>query len=139
MSKKKYMIQRIQTLYLLLIFMVYLFFYVFAIFPIIGGIDSKAGKILLFKFSFLIFFVLTSIFLYKKRKKQIIINKFLIVNQIAVIFLLFINYFKNYISLSFLQLFLWLGISVFSIFLFLLANRAIRKDERLVASINRLR
>jgi len=133
------MIQRIQTLYLLLIFLAYLFLYIFAIFPNIGAIQSDLGKILLFKFAFIIFFVGLSIFLYKKRKKQIIINKFLIGSQIVIILFLLVNYFKNYIHLSSLQIYLWGSVSLFSIFLFLLANRGIRKDELLVASINRLR
>ena len=129
------MIQRVQSIYLLfsIIFMIAITYFL----PVL---ISKEGEIF-FTYHFLYahitilvssFLLLYSIFLFKNRKKQILFN------QVSK-FLLSITFFILFFTRG--ELFPDRGMFVFIIpyVLILLANRFIKKDEKLVQSADRIR
>ncbi len=156
------MIQRIQSLYLLVVAAacVMLFF-----FPMIDYVDPLKGTYKLFAtgmksysdlpgilffwqtspllFMTVISFVLAiiAIFLYKNRKLQlqlVNINVFVNVLLIALVFLLYSRIFEHRLGiLSSYQFGMY--IPLISLIFLVLASRAIRKDESLVKSSDRLR
>jgi hypothetical protein len=158
------MIQRIQSLYLLLaaIACTLLFF-----FPMIDYVDPVKGTYTLFAMGLksdvvpgILFFqetipllllviaslalALVTIFFYKRRRLQIklvSINVLLNVVLIALIFFLYNNYFEHHITGSGISGSYQFGmyLPLISLVLLILATRAIRKDEALVKSSDRLR
>jgi len=155
------MIQRIQTLYLFLALILMLWF-IFS--PIFGIFDSEYGKYLFYSYGFYkieelkkislmssiplisLLFLITilifiTIFLFKNRILQMRICIFNMLLLIGSIFLILYYYKKaiNKIQLDFLQ---YKFPAIFPLIVFILiylAFRAIRKDEILVQSANRLR
>ncbi|MCL6272599.1 DUF4293 domain-containing protein [Muricauda sp. 2012CJ35-5] len=136
------MIQRIQTLFLALValiagvlpFIVYLWldadgnhFFAKESLGISLGFYATAGLALI------------SIFLYNKRQNQFVVNR---LNMILNLFLLGFFVYRS-LSLSGETVVSEKGIGmlipVFSIVFLVLANRAIKKDEDLVKSVDRLR
>ncbi|MEI6122591.1 MAG: DUF4293 domain-containing protein [Bacteroidota bacterium] len=147
------MLQRIQSLYLLVVVIAYvlLFFfpvaqfsangmvYSFSLLEITNG-NSNSTIPLIIAVVLLIITVLLTIFLYKKRVLQIKITGILVLAHIGFILALFyaagtvtksVDAVATYDAAAYIAL-------VPLIFL-VLANRAIRKDEKLVRSNDRLR
>jgi peptidoglycan/LPS O-acetylase OafA/YrhL len=136
------MIQRIQTLYLLIVILLA------AALPFWVNLWSDVkGKEIFAKDDILIsgaFFVsailaLIAIVLYKKRQNQFVVNR---LNMILNLFLLgFFVYRSLNLSgeISVSEKGIGMLIPIFSIVFLVLANKAIRKDEDLVKSVDRLR
>ena len=136
------MIQRIQTLYLILIALLNslgIFFYQPLDESVIIGIFTLPDEVIWGTFSVSATLALVSVFQYKQRSKQLVINR------INLLLELFLMGFFAYLSLnlsgedsSSLK-----GIAVFvplfSIVLLVMANKSIQKDEDLVKSVDRLR
>ena len=136
------MIQRIQSFYLLIVAIlagVLPFF--FNLWINIDGIEVFADNEMLISIAFYISAVLAiwAIVQFKKRKTQFVINR---LNMILNIFLLGFFVYRS-LNLSGETLVSEKGIGmlipVFSIVFLVLANRAIKKDEDLVKSVDRLR
>jgi len=144
------MLQRIQTLYLLIscilsggiVFIVS--FWInnsgkeFFLFDMLNETDWKLVSMpVAFIFSSIL--SLISIFLYKKRKQQIVLNRYNIVVNFyllgIIVYQLLIISGESQISEKGIGLF----IPVLVIVLLVLANKAILKDEKLVKSVDRLR
>ncbi|WP_047246089.1 DUF4293 domain-containing protein [Maribacter thermophilus] len=136
------MIQRIQTVYLVLVALIS------GILPFFVNLWSDArGEEIYAKNEVLvsiIFYVigalaLWTVFLYKKRKNQFVINR---LNIILNLFLLGLFVYRS-LNLSgetsVSEKGIGMLIPVFSIVFLTLANRAIKKDEDLVKSVDRLR
>ena len=136
------MIQRIQTLYLLIVglisgvapFLVYLW------------VDADNNQIFAYQeliISIVLYVVtalaLIAIFLFKKRQNQFVVNR---INLIVNLFLLGFFVYRS-LNLSgeteVSEKGIGMLIPIFSIVFLVLANRAIKRDEDLVKSVNRLR
>ncbi|MEY3040020.1 MAG: DUF4293 domain-containing protein [Flavobacteriaceae bacterium] len=136
------MIQRIQTLYLILIALLNslgIFFYQPLDASVIIDIFTVPDEVIWGTFSVSTTLALVSVFQYKQRSKQLVLNR------INLLLELFLMGFFAYLSLnlsgedsSSLK-----GIAVFvplfSIVLLVMANKSIQKDEDLVKSVDRLR
>ena len=136
------MLQRIQTIYMIisaaLLGVLYLWF------PIIvseeGTVVVRNDEPIMLGLIFgSILLVFISIFSYKKRKLQFVINR---LNIILIFFLLGVFVYRS-LTLSGETLVSEKGIGVFlpiiSIVFLVMANKAIKKDEDLVKSVDRLR
>ena len=136
------MIQRIQTLYLAVVAILS----ILAAFFIKSLAQNEESSIFelsvqMDRITFFItaIFAVISIFLYKKR-----INQF-IVNRLNIILNLFLLGFFVYRSLKLSgesllsQKGIWIIVPLISIVLLILANKAIKRDEDLVKSVDRLR
>ncbi len=141
------MIQRIQSVYLLLnsIFGGLIFvFYLWKTEKKVYLLDLLSSNSLLLK-SIPFLFILTlivpfvTIFLYKNRQLQIIAGRLTILMNLAllIVFSFLTLTSQKYVSISEKGVAMFLPI--LSLILILLANKAIKKDEKLVKSINRLR
>jgi hypothetical protein len=136
------MIQRIQSFYLLIVAIlagVLPFF--LNLWINIDGVEVFADNEMLISIAFYIIAVLAiwSIVQFKNRKTQFVINR---LNMILNVFLLGFFVYRS-LNLSGEALVSEKGIGmlipVFSIIFLVLANRAIKKDEDLVKSVDRLR
>ncbi|SIQ34668.1 DUF4293 domain-containing protein [Maribacter ulvicola] len=136
------MIQRIQSLYLIVVAIltgVLPFF--FNLWIDIDGIEVFANNEMLVSIAFYASAVLAvwAIVQFKNRKSQFVINR---LNMILNVFLLGFFVYRS-LNLSGETLVSEKGIGmlipVFSIIFLVLANRAIKKDEDLVKSVDRLR
>ena len=136
------MIQRIQTVYLIFVALITggLPFYV-SLWTETEGNTVYAANMMWLQLVFLVSSALAiiTIFLFKNRKNQFILNR------LNIILNLFLLGFFVYRSLN-LSGGTWVSekgvgmlIPVFSIVFLVLANRAIKKDEDLVKSVDRLR
>lgn len=140
--KQTLMIQRIQTFYLLLVILLT------AALPFWVNLWSDAkGKEIFAKNDVLIsgafmgaaVLALVAILLYKKRQNQFVVNR---LNMILNLFLLgFFVYRSLNLSgeIEVSEKGIGMLIPIFSIVFLVLANKAIRKDEDLVKSVDRLR
>ncbi|HBU78075.1 MAG TPA: DUF4293 domain-containing protein [Muricauda sp.] len=136
------MIQRIQTLFLLIVGLIsgVLPFFL-NLWVEIGGKEVFAQDEVLVSLVFYTVTVLAvvSIVMYKKRQNQFVVNR---LNMILNLFLLGFFVYRS-LSLSGETVVSEKGIGmlipVFSIVFLVLANRAIKKDEDLVKSVDRLR
>jgi hypothetical protein len=147
------MIQRIQSLYLLLVIIAYclLFFFPIATYtttdsffsfslPEITGANSNSSVPLMVAVIILALTVLVTIFLYKKRLLQIRITAIVLLAHIAFIAALF--YVADTLSKKFGADAIYESgayIALIPLVFLVLANRAIRKDEKMVRSTDRLR
>ena len=136
------MIQRIQTVYLFVVILIagILPFWV-NLWSDMNGNEIYAENELLISitFYFSALLALTAMMLFKKRKNQFVVNR---LNLILNLFLLgFFVYRSLNLSggASVSQKGIGMLIPVFSIVFLVLANRAIKKDEDLVKSVDRLR
>tara|TARA_R110002074_G_scaffold59183_1_gene144215 strand:- start:46589 stop:46999 length:411 start_codon:yes stop_codon:yes gene_type:complete len=136
------MIQRIQSFYLLIVAIIAgVLPFFFNLWINIDGIEVFADNEMLISIAFYISAVLAiwSIVQFKNRKTQFVINR---LNMILNIFLLGFFVYRS-LNLSGEALVSEKGIGmlipVFSIVFLVLANRAIKKDEDLVKSVDRLR
>ena len=136
------MIQRIQSFYLLIVaILASVLPFFFNLWINIDGIEVFADNEMLISIVFYIITVLAiwSIVQFKNRKTQFVINR---LNMILNVFLLgFFVYRSLNLSgeISVSEKGIGMLIPVFSIIFLVLANRAIKKDEDLVKSVDRLR
>jgi len=133
------MIQRIQSVYLFLVFclMAVLVIFPMANFPIYAGdLGFYSGY-----FSVFAVFALITIFIYKNRKRQISMCYGMITAQVLIYVFFSFMYWKNHFPLSefYQQASFTFVFPFIAIILLFLAIRAIRKDEKLVRSLDRLR
>jgi hypothetical protein len=136
------MIQRIQTLFLVLVVLVagMLPFFV-NLWSDAKGVDIYAQNEIIVSIVFYVSgaLALWAVFLFKNRKNQFVVNR---LNMISNLFLLGFFVYRS-LNLSGGALVSEKGIGmlipVFSIVFLVLANRAIKKDEDLVKSVDRLR
>ena len=152
------MIQRIQNLYLFIVLVLtaLMFFLPFADFSVNGnefvfnflGIVNKQSNDLIVKILpivillILISFIgIFSIFSFKKRKFQIKLGKINIIFLLALIAIEIVSIFriKDFFNVEDIRFLFPLILPVISIILILLSNRAIKKDEDLVRSVDRIR
>ena len=136
------MIQRIQTLYLVLVALCSgILPFVVSLWTLSGDVAVFAKDNLSILAAFLGIAVLASIaiFLFKKRQNQFVLNR---LNMILNLFLLGFFVYRS-LNLSgetaVSEKGIGMLIPVFSIVFLVLANRAIKKDEDLVKSVDRLR
>ncbi|MBW8242772.1 DUF4293 domain-containing protein [Muricauda oceani] len=136
------MIQRIQTLFLLIVGLISgILPFFLNLWVEIGGKEVFAQDEVLVSLVFYAVAVLAvvSIVMYKKRQNQFVVNR---LNMILNLFLLGFFVYRS-LSLSGETVVSEKGIGmlipVFSIVFLVLANRAIKKDEDLVKSVDRLR
>ncbi len=136
------MIQRIQSLYLIIVaILTGILPFFFNLWIDIDGKEVFASNEMLLSISFYASAVLAiwSLVTFKNRKSQFVINR---LNMILNVFLLGFFVYRS-LNLSGETLVSEKGIGmlipVFSIVFLVLANRAIKKDEDLVKSVDRLR
>ena len=136
------MIQRIQTLYLLLVALsaAVLPFFLYLWLDANGSeFFSNNTTLIAVAFYVIAALALTAIFLFKNRQNQFVVNR---LNMILNLFLLGFFVYRS-LNLSGGTMVSEKGIGmlipVFSIVFLVLANRAIKKDEDLVKSVDRLR
>ncbi|MBA4746798.1 MULTISPECIES: DUF4293 domain-containing protein [Flavobacteriaceae] len=136
------MIQRIQTLFLLIVGLISgILPFFLNLWVEVGGREVFAQDQVIVSLVFYVVTVLAvvSIVMYKKRQNQFVVNR---LNMILNLFLLGFFVYRS-LSLSGETVVSEKGIGmlipVFSIVFLVLANRAIKKDEDLVKSVDRLR
>ncbi|MEK9604133.1 MAG: DUF4293 family protein [Flavobacteriaceae bacterium] len=131
------MIQRIQSIYLLLLIICSLLG-LFLLPPDVLSGRSFPTEILL-KIYLLVSVILSvlSLFSFKYRKSQLVINgtQLLVQSLILLVFIYVLVIEKSTSD----DLLLWLSMPLQAIIFLILASRAIRRDEALVRSIDRLR
>ena len=152
------MIQRIQSLYLFIVLLLTaaMFFLPFANFSLAGnaycfnylGIVNQQTNDLLVKIlpivillALILFISIFSIFSFKKRKFQMKLGKINIIFLLALIAIeaLSLHRIIYYFKAEDIKYLFPLIFPVVSIIFILLANRAIKKDEELVRSVDRIR
>ncbi len=136
------MIQRIQSVYLIIVAIITgILPFFFNLWIYVDGGEVYANNEILISFTFYASAVLAiwSMMLFKNRKTQFVINR---LNMVLNVFLLGFFVYRS-LNLSGETLVSEKGIGmlipVFSIVFLVLANRAIKKDEDLVKSVDRLR
>ena len=136
------MIQRIQSVFLLIVaILTGILPFFLNLWVDIDGVEVFANNEMLISIAFYVSAVLAiwSMVLFKNRKNQFVINR---LNMILNVFLLGFFVYRS-LNLSGETLVSEKGIGmlipVFSIVFLVLANRAIKKDEDLVKSVDRLR
>lgn len=130
------MIQRIQSVYLLLLTVsssLGLFFL-----PPLEIIDFSSSTKTLIETYLIVSIVLSvlTLFIFKYRKVQLLINRLHLTLQIFIFLALIYGLTQSVTGYDYL---IWLLMPVQAIFFIVLANSAIRKDEALIKSIDRLR
>jgi len=136
------MIQRIQTFFLLIVaFLAGVLPFFLNLWVTVDGAEVYAQNEVWVSIAFYVAAILAvvSILLYKNRQNQVVVNR---LNMILNLFLLGFFVYRS-LSLSGEAVVSEKGIGmlipVFSIVFLVLANRAIKKDEDLVKSVDRLR
>ena len=136
------MLQRIQTIYLIIVTVISaVLIFLFPLWKLEGGVDFFAKDSLLFLGLFLgsAVLALIAIFMFKNRQLQFVLGR---LNIILNFFLLGFFVYQS-LNLSGETSVSEKGIGMFlpivSIVLLVLANKAIKKDEDLVKSVDRLR
>ncbi|WP_010517880.1 DUF4293 domain-containing protein [Croceivirga radicis] len=136
------MIQRIQTLYLVIVVLlaaVLPFFVNLWVETEAGPLFAKDDVLISILFYSVAVLAAVSILLYKKRQNQFVVNR---LNMLLNLFLLGFFVYRS-LNLSgetaVSEKGIGMLIPVFSIVFLVLANRAIKKDEDLVKSVDRLR
>lgn len=130
------MIQRIQSVYLLLLTVsssLGLFFL-----PPLEIIDFSSSTKTLIETYLIVSIVLSvlTLFIFKYRKVQLLINRLHLTLQIFIFLALIYGLTQSVTGYDYL---IWLLMPIQAIFFIVLANSAIRKDEALIKSIDRLR
>ncbi|MBN09479.1 MAG: hypothetical protein CMC79_03800 [Flavobacteriaceae bacterium] len=133
------MIQRVQNLFLGILILINITFYSLSndVFKLPDNfIYSETYQFIFYIFPSIIF-AFISLLLYSNRIRQLFFNRINIFLQIIIILIsqLTIDFNLSYDSSSILYLLL----NLFNIFLLILSNRGIIKDEKLIKSIDRLR
>ncbi|MCB9202863.1 MAG: DUF4293 family protein [Flavobacteriales bacterium] len=127
------MIQRVQTIYMLVVFLIApLFLYFFENYrdvALVGIIGTFLTVTL----------TLISIFSYKKRKRQLILNNLTIIINLLLIGFLVFYLLKSPGGFSIPEKGVELLIPLLNCVFLVIANKYINKDEKLVKSVDRLR
>ena len=134
------MLQRIQTIYLLFVFLVQLAGFIFLPQRLLySGISVEVNQsyILLISNILLIFFPFWNIFQFRNRKRQFVLNRVLLLITFGVLFNQCIGYFNSDTNETHQLLFI--VVAIFTIIFISLANKAIKCDEDLIRSADRLR
>jgi len=136
------MLQRIQSVYLLLVLIasgvlpVFLPLYTLKNGDVVSFMDNIAF-VLLFVFSATL--AIISIFSYKKRKKQFVLNRLNIILNLILLGLFIYRLFNLSGEAEVSEKGIGMFLPIVSIVFLSLANRAVKKDEDLVKSADRLR
>ena len=132
------MIQRVQTFFLVLMLFLYGVAQVYFAIPkaLEYKITTSVSSDFVLYLSFSALFVLSTIFFFKKRKIQLLLNRIQLFLHWVVLIILSISF-------AFWEGFsnedLWLLVPSSSILLILFANKGIKKDENLIRSLDRIR
>ena len=135
------MIQRIQTIYLLSVFLIQLLGFIFL--PenrlLYSGALVKLNQSYFLLTSNLLLIVIPfwNIFQFQKRKRQFIVNRFLLLITLVVL----INQCIGYLNVDRNENhhLVYCVVSIFTIIFLSFANKAIKRDEDLIRSADRLR
>ena len=134
------MLQRIQTIYLLFVSLVQLAGFIFLPQRLLySGVSVEVNQsyILLISNLLLIFFPFWNIFQFRNRKRQFVLNRVLLLVAFGVLFNQCIGYFNSDTKETHQLLF---GVvAILTIIFISLANKAIKRDEDLIRSADRLR
>lgn len=134
------MLQRIQTIYLLFVFLVQLAGFIFLPQRLLySGVSVEVNQsyILLISNLLLIFFPFWNIFQFRNRKRQFLLNRVLLLITFGVLFNQCIGYFNSDTNETYQLLFS--VVTILTIIFISLANKAIKRDEDLIRSADRLR
>ena len=134
------MLQRIQTIYLLFVFLVQLAGYIFLPQRLLySGVSVEVNQsyILLISNLLLIFFPFWNIFQFRNRKRQFLLNRVLLLITFGVLFNQCIGYLNSDTNETHQLLFS--VVTILTIIFISLANKAIKRDEDLIRSADRLR
>ena len=134
------MLQRIQTIYLLFVFLVQLAGLIFLPQRLLySGVSVEVNQsyILLISNLLLIFFPFWNIFQFRNRKRQFLLNRVLLLITFGVLFNQCIGYFNSDTNETHQLLFS--VVTILTIIFISLANKAIKRDEDLIRSADRLR
>ena len=134
------MLQRIQTIYLLFVFLVQLAGFIFLPQRLLySGVSVEVNQfyILLIPNLLLIFFPFWNIFQFRNRKRQFLLNRVLLLITFGVLFNQCIGYFNSDTNETYQLLFS--VVTILTIIFISLANKAIKRDEDLIRSADRLR
>lgn len=139
--KSKSMIQRIQTVHLLVVAIISGVIPYF--FPIAflknNALDVSTNTIFAIGFGLISLLALISIFSFKKRKKQFVINRINILFNLILLGVLAYRVLNSSGENSFSEKGVSVFVPIISIVFLFLANKAILRDENLVKSADRLR
>ena len=139
-TKTLTVLQRIQTIYLLFVFLVQLAGFIFLPHRLLySGVSVEVNQsyILLISSLLLIIVPFWNIFQFRNRKRQFVLNRVLLLITLGVLFNQCIGYF-NFDSNESHQL-LACVVYMLTIIFLSLANKAIKRDEDLVRSADRIR
>ena len=132
--------QRIQTVYLLIAALVGIA--VVLLFPIYTNKDIAVmaldNPVIFFLFGFSSGGLLANVFNFKKRKLQVVLNRFIMVAYIVALVFIVMDMISHGDAKD-IAIGATLFVPVFGIFFIFLANRGIIKDERLIKSADRIR
>ncbi len=134
------MLQRIQTIYLLFVFLTQLAGFIFLPQRLLySGVSVEVNQsyILLISNLLLIAVPFWNIFQFRNRKRQFVLNRVLLLITFGVLFNQCIGYF-NADNNETHQLLVCV-VAIFTIIFISLANKAIKRDEDLIRSADRLR
>ena len=134
------MLQRIQTIYLLFVFLTQLAGFIFLPQRLLYSgvsVDVNQSYILLISNLLLIFFPFWNIFQFRNRKRQFLLNRVLLLITFGVLFNQCIGYFNSDTNETYQLLFS--VVTILTIIFISLANKAIKRDEDLIRSADRLR
>ena len=134
------MLQRIQTIYLLFVFLVQLAGYIFLPQRLLySGVSVEVNQsyILLISNLLLIFFPFWNIFQFRNRKRQFLLNRVLLLITFGILFNQCVGYFNSDTNETYQLLFC--VVTILTIIFISLANKAIKRDEDLIRSADRLR
>ncbi len=129
------MIQRIQTIFLFLVVLSEVALHFTAMDVILFGSVYVAATLSLVSF----ILAIAAIFSYKKRSRQILLNNFNIFINVLLTGLLIFWLLNLSGGIHFPEKGIELAFPLISVFCLLLANIYIRKDEKLVKSVDRIR
>ena len=139
-TKNLGVLQRIQTIYLLFVFLVQLAGFIFLPQRLLySGVSVEVNQsyILLISNLLLIFFPFWNIFQFRNRKRQFLLNRVLLLITFGVLFNQCIGYFNSDTNETHQLLFS--VVTILTIIFISLANKAIKHDEDLIRSADRLR
>ena len=134
------MLQRIQTIYLLFVFLFQLAGYIFLPQRLLySGVSVEVNQsyILLISNLLLIFFPFWNIFQFRNRKRQFVLNRVLLLITFGILFNQCVGYFNSDTNETYQLLFC--VVTILTIIFISLANKAIKRDEDLIRSADRLR
>lgn len=140
--KKQNMLQRIQTVYLLLAFLfmaVIPFFTPLWILKTGGDFYFMADQIYTMIFGLGSALVVWSILTYKKRQQQFVVNRVVIILNLILLGLFVYRLLSVSGEAEVSEKGIGMFLPIVSIVMLVLANKAIKKDEDLVKSVDRLR